>query len=332
MRKKVAAYFLVPSFIAVVALAAVYSFFGLTAFITAALLVALEITLSFDNAVVNARVLAKMNAKWQQRFMTWGILIAVFGTRLVLPVVIVSAVVWMSPLWVAHLALFDAASYSHLLESASHSIHAFGASFLLLVGLKYFLDQKKTFHWIHIVEQHLKRWGKMDAIEIVIALLVVMGMSFLVVPSEQVGVLVAGIVGIVVFILMQGVMSAFSLEAAEASSKSIILFFYLEVLDSAFSLDGVVGAFALTSAIPVIAIGLGIGAYFVRSLTVYMVRERTLETLVFLEHGAHWAIIGLAASMFANLIIEVPEFVTGSIGLAFVFAAYWSSIRFSHRS
>ncbi|MEK9177041.1 MAG: DUF475 domain-containing protein, partial [Patescibacteria group bacterium] len=97
---------------------------------------------------------------------------------------------------------------------------------------------------------------------------------------------------------------------------------------SAFSLDGVVGAFALTSAIPVIAVGLGIGAYFVRSLTIYMVRERTLETLRYLEHGAHWAIFGLAGSMFANLIVEVPELVTGGIGFVFLVAAYYSSLRF----
>lgn len=332
MNKKLLSYFIVPVTIAIAALISVYSSLGAAAAITTLLLIALEVTLSFDNAVVNARVLAKMDEKWQGRFLTWGILIAVFGTRLVLPVIIVSAVVWMSPFLVAHIALFDSAQYGALLGNSAHSIDAFGAAFLLLVGLKYFLDEGKTLHWIHVVEKHLKFWGRIEAIETVLALAVVIGMSFLVAPAEQVAVLVAGVVGVIVFILMQGIMGTFSVETGDVVSKSIVLFFYLEVLDTAFSLDGVVGAFALTTAIPVIAVGLGVGAYFVRSLTVYMVRERTLEALVFLEHGAHWAIIGLAVSMFANMLIEVPEFITGSIGMCFVLAAYWSSVRFSKRA
>ncbi|HUQ30397.1 MAG TPA: DUF475 domain-containing protein, partial [Candidatus Paceibacterota bacterium] len=77
----------------------------------------------------------------------------------------------------------------------------------------------------------------------------------------------------------------------------------------------------------IIAVGLGIGAYFVRALTVYFVERNTLTTLQYLEHGAHWAIFGLAASMYASLFLEVPELITGTIGLAFVTAAYYSSLR-----
>jgi hypothetical protein len=138
----------------------------------------------------------------------------------------------------------------------------------------------------------------------------------------------AGVFGVVLFILMQGITSAFAVEAKDMASQSFAMFMYLEVLDAAFSLDGVIGAFALTSSIPIIAVGLGIGAFFVRSLTVYMVKERTLDTLRYLEHGAHWAIFGLAISMFVALLTEVPEFVTGTIGIVFVLAAYWSSVRF----
>ncbi len=324
-------YFFVPAGLALVALLGIYALFGTSAFITAVLLTLLEVTLSFDNAVVNARVLAHMSPVWQRRFMTWGILIAVFGTRILLPVVIVSVAVWASPLFIASIALFDAAHYGELLEEAAYSIHAFGATFLLLVALKYFFDENKKIHWIHAVEKHLTLWGRIEAVEIFTALLAVLGMSFLVPHEAQAAVLAAGIAGIALFILMQGITSAFSVETTSTASKSVALFMYLEVLDSAFSLDGVVGAFALTSAIPVIAVGLGIGAYFVRALTVYMVKEKTLDALVFLEHGAHWAIFGLAVSMFANLIIEVPEIVTGGIGIAFVFAAYYSSLLYRRK-
>jgi hypothetical protein len=267
-----------------------------------------------------------MDAKWRRRFLTWGILVAVFGTRLVLPILIVSVITWASPWAIAHLALFDAHHYGELLEEARYAVHAFGATFLLLVALKYFLDAKKTVHWIRELEEHLTLWGRIEAIEIILALCAVAGMSFLVPEEARATVLLAGVVGVILFVIMQGIMSAFSMEAKEAAQGGAALFIYLEVLDAAFSLDGVVGAFALTSAIPVIAVGLGIGAYFVRSLTIYMVKQRTLATLRYLEHGAHWAIFGLAASMFTNLLIEVPEIVTGTIGLVFVVAAYYSSL------
>lgn len=313
--------------IAIVGLVSMFLFGGWTALATTGLLVLLEVTLSFDNAVVNARVLKKMTAVWQRRFLTWGILIAVFGTRFVLPIAIVSLIVWTSPWAITMMALFDPAHYGELLEGAKYSIHAFGAAFLIMVSLKYFLDSEKDVHWIRALERHLSKWGRIEAIEIVLTLIVIAVISFIVPATAAATVLVSGIIGVILFIVMQGVTSTFSIEAKETAAHSVALFVYLEVLDAAFSLDGVIGAFALTSAIPIIAVGLGIGAFFVRSLTVYMVRERTLDTLKYLEHGAHWAIFGLAVSMFVSLLTEVPELVTGTIGIVFVAAAYWSSLR-----
>lgn len=312
--------------VTVVGFGAMYLYGGWAALFTTMLLALLEVTLSFDNAVVNAKVLKKMSAVWQGRFLTWGILIAVFGTRFVLPIVIVSVVVWASPWAITQMAIFDPVHYGELLHEAGYAIHAFGAAFLIMVALKYFLDAEKDVHWIRVLEEHLTLWGRIEAIEIVIALAIIAGLSFLVPAAAASTVLVGGIVGVVLFIVMQGVTSAFSVEAKGVEHVSVAFFVYLEVLDAAFSLDGVIGAFALTSSIPIIAVGLGVGAFFVRSLTVYMVRERTLDTLTFLEHGAHWAIFGLAVSMFAALLFEVPELVTGTIGIAFVLAAYWSSV------
>jgi len=322
-------FFGVSVLISLIGLGLVYYYLGLAAFITAVLLVLLEVTLSFDNAVVNARVLAKMNERWQKRFLTWGIFIAVFGTRILLPVIIVSAIAGMSPWLIGHMALFDPTHYGELLESVAPAIHSFGAVFLMLVALKYFLDSNKTKHWIQFIERHLVSWGRIEALEIFLALVAVATVSFFVPAAEQTSVLLAGVFGVIVFIVMEGITSAFSVETKVGASGSVALFLYLEVLDTAFSLDGVVGAFALTSALPVIAVGLGIGAYFVRSLTIFMVRERTLDTLVFLEHGAHWAIFGLAVSMWVSLLTDVPEIITGTIGLAFVLAAYYSSLRFN---
>lgn len=315
--------------VTVVGLVSLFFYGGTAALFIACLLILLEITLSFDNAVVNARVLQKMTPTWQKRFLSWGILIAVFGTRFVLPIVIVSVITLTNPWVITQMALFDAAQYGHLLEGAKHAIHAFGASFLLLVSLKYFLDTNKKLHWIQAVEEHLSKWGRIEAIEIVLALVAVTGIAFLVPHEEQGTVMVAGVLGVVLFIVMQGITSAFSIEESATTataSHSLALFLYLEVLDASFSLDGVIGAFALTSSIPIIAVGLGIGAFFVRSLTIYMVKEKTLDTLKYLEHGAHWAIFGLAVSMLVSMLTEVPEAVTGTIGVVFVIAAYYSSL------
>ncbi|MBU1292726.1 DUF475 domain-containing protein [Patescibacteria group bacterium] len=322
-------FFLLPVTVSVIILFGIWAGLGFAAFVTAVLLVILEITLSFDNAVVNARVLSGMNEKWRNRFLTWGILIAVFGTRLVLPILIVSASVLMSPWAVTMLAAFNPSEYAHLLEGARYSIYSFGAAFLLMVSLKYFLNDAKDVHWFQVVERHLARWGRIEAIEIGIALSLIAIISFFVPAVAQATVLMSGLLGVLLFILTQGITSALSVEVegGAVAKSGLALFLYLEVLDAAFSLDSVIGAFALTTSLPIIIAGLGIGAWFVRSITIYLVQRKTLETLTYLEHGAHWAILGLAGSMFADLLFPVPEVVTGTIGLAFILAAYWSSLR-----
>lgn len=323
-------FFLIPTAVAVFILLGILIGYGFAAFVTAVLLMILEVTLSFDNAVVNARVLKNMDEKWQNRFFTWGILIAVVGTRLVLPIIIVSVSVLMSPWAVTKLAVMSPDAYGHLLEGARYSIYAFGAAFLLMVALKYFLDDAKDVHWFQWIERHLAKWGRIEAAEIAIALALVGVISFFVPAVAQATVLVSGLFGILLFIIIQGITSAFEVEAEsmDVARSGLAMFIYLEVLDAAFSLDSVVGAFALTTSLPIIVAGLGIGAWFVRSITIYLVRRKTLDTLTYLEHGAHWAILGLSLSMFADLLWHVPEVITGLVGLTFVLAAYWSSLRF----
>ena len=193
-----------------------------------------------------------------------------------------------------------------------------------MVSLKYFFDKAKSVHWIKVIEQHLVKWGNIEAIEIAIALIAIVSLSFIT-HYDQAGVLVAGVVGLILFILMEGVAGSLSVESEDIAAAGLSLFIYLNILDSAFSLDGVIGAFALTNNLFIIMIGLGIGAYFVRSMTIYFVRENTLTELVYLEHGAHWAILGLSAAMLANLVVHVPEIMIGLIGLCFVLLAYYSS-------
>jgi uncharacterized protein len=319
-------FFFWPVLISLIIFALVGFELGMSAFILVVILSILEVTLSFDNAVVNARILKRMSPVWQKRFLTWGILLAVFGTRFILPIIIVSVAVLASPVYITKLVFTDPVAYGELLAGVHGSITAFGGIFLLMVSLKYFFNKAKSVHWIETIERHLVRWGRIEAIEIGIALILLVTMSFLT-SYDQATILIAGLVGLILFILMEGVAGSLSLEGTDVAATGLTLFIYLNILDSAFSLDGVIGAFALTNNLIIIMIGLGIGAYFVRSITLYFVQQNTLAELVYLEHGAHWAILGLAVAMLANLIVHVPEVITGLIGLCFVAVAYRSSLK-----
>lgn len=299
---------------------------GVGAFLLTSTLALLEVTLSFDNAVVNARVLSEMAPHWQRRFLTWGILFSVFGTRLVLPLLIVSTVALTSPIIITSLTLYNPQEYTRLLTGAGAAIKAFGGAFLLMVSLKYFFNVSKKLHWFASIEGRLVRWGRVEALEVTLALLTLLVVSFFAHALPET-VIRAGVIGIVIFTLTEGIAHGLGVESRGAVRSGVLMFAYLNVLDSAFSLDGVIGAFALTTSLPIIVAGLGIGAYFVRGLTVYLVRAKTLEALRYLEHGAHWAIFGLALAMFAGLVINVPEWLIASIGLGFIALSYISSLR-----
>lgn len=319
--------FIFPAIVSIVAFVAAFLWSGFTGLFTVALLTVLETTLSFDNAIVNAKVLKRMDALWQRRFLVWGIPVAVFGTRFVLPIFIVSAAAALSPLVVTNLAIFDPVQYGRHLDEARVAIASFGGAFLILVSLKYFFNDRKIVHWIVVVEKHLSRWGGIEAIEIALTLSILLA-SALIVPHEAAKILIAGLIGVILFIAVEGIAQAFELQAGANIAKSSVAFFvYLEVLDAAFSLDGVIGAFAITSNLLMIIAGLGIGALFVRAFTIYLVRTRMLETLLYLEHGAHWAIFGLALAMFGSIFVHVPEPLTGFIGLFFISFSYISSRR-----
>lgn len=296
---------------------------GLVAFLTI-----LEVSLSFDNAVVNAKVLMRMEAKWRKRFLTWGMFVAVFGARLVFPVVLVSLAVSLSPAKVLFLVFANPAEYARLVGAAAPIIHSLGGSFLGMVALKYFFDEAKRVHWIHFVERRLSSWGRIQAIEVAIILSLLLVFTWLV-PAHGAQILGAGSVGIVLFILMEGTVDLLGAAAGRTAKQGLSLFLYLNLLDAAFSFDGVIGAFTLTTEILAIVVGLGLGAYFVRTFTLILVERKTLASLIYLEHGAYWAIAALSLCMFTALFHEVPDAIAGTISLVFIGAAYLSSLRHS---
>ncbi len=303
-----------------------------TLFVVAVLGV-LETSLSLDNAVVNATVLRDMTPVWRQRFLTWGIAIAVFGMRVLFPLAVVSAVAWIGPLEALRLAAFQPAEYARILESAHAMLGAFGGAFLGMVCLRYFFDAEKDVHWIGVVERRLARLGKAEAIDLALVLVALLAVSRLLPAHEGPGFLAAGALGLVTFIAVDAIGAVMEVSPEhmhDVHRASAASFLYLEVLDASFSFDGVIGAFALTNNLFVIAIGLGIGAMFVRSLTVMLVERGTLESFRYLEHGAFWAIGALAVLMVAGTLVEVPEAVTGLAGALLIGLSLWSSVR--HRA
>ncbi|HWR97613.1 MAG TPA: DUF475 domain-containing protein [Candidatus Methanoperedens sp.] len=302
-----------------------------TVFIVAVLGV-LETSLSFDNAVVNATVLRHMTPLWRRRFLTWGIAIAVFGMRVVFPLLVVSIVAGIGPFAALRLAALDPREYARIMGEAHVALGAFGGAFLGMVCLKYFFDAEKDVHWIAIVEERLTRFGRIEAFEIALMLTGLYSFSRLLPGEESHGFLVAGVFGIVTYILVDGISALTEVNSEQMASlhrASAGMFLYLEVLDASFSFDGVIGAFALTNNLFIIAIGLGIGAMFVRSLTIMLVDSGTLTTYRYLEHGAFYAIGALAFLMLWGTIREVPESVTGLIGAVFIGLSLWSSIRYN---
>ncbi len=277
----------------------------------------LEVSLSFDNAVVNASVLKRMPPVWQQRFLTWGMLIAVFGMRLVFPVAIVTFATGVSFNDVTQMALHDPMQYAKHLEDSHTLIAAFGGTFLMLVALSFLLDDDRDIYWLGKMEEHLQSLGKVDAISTTITLASLLLTYHFVAPEHQHDVLMGGIWGIFLYGLVSSLDRFFqSDEEAEvlgnaAKKGGVMAFMYLELLDASFSFDGVIGAFAITRDVVVIMTGLGIGAMFVRSLTVFLVKKGTLDEYVFLEHGAHYAIGALAVIMLMSTFHAIPEIITG---------------------
>ena len=288
----------------------------------------LEVSISFDNAVVNAVVLKRMTPLWQHRFLTWGMLIAVFGMRLLFPLLVVGIAASLNPLAALKLAAFEPAEYAKIMLSVHHQVSAFGGTFLMLVALKYFFNSEKENHWIRSIEAPLAKMGKLEAIEVgvVIAFIAFFGRSLG--EKEQLGFLYAGLAGIITYLGVEAIgtfLQAPGKKVADIHRASLAMFLYLEVLDASFSFDGVVGAFALTNNLFLITIGLGIGAMFVRSLTIMMVDKGALDHFRFLEHGAFYAVATLAVIMYLNVVIDVPEIITGLVGAGIILASIWSS-------
>ncbi|MEW1820663.1 DUF475 domain-containing protein [Arthrobacter sp. NPDC080031] len=343
--------------VSLIALVVAFLYGGTQALILCVILGILEISLSFDNAVVNARILERMNPFWQKIFLSVGVIIAVFGMRILFPLLIVGVTARLNPVEAVSLAMAKGdphapGSYGFLLHEAHPQIAAFGGTFLLMLFLDFILA-RRDLKWIKFLEIPLERMGKLEGASLIL------GMAGLAaagaISGEKQGVvLLSGLLGLITYFLVNGLGNLFDIEeddetegahsdqigraapsgAAKLAGKAaLMLFLYLEVIDASFSFDGVIGAFAITSDPIIIALGLGfIGAMFVRSLTVFLVRQGTLDEFEYLDHGAHWAIGALAVILLVTIVLPINEVVTGLVGVVFIGAAFIGSVQRNKRA
>ncbi len=303
-------------------------------FLIGAVLAVLEISLSFDNAIVNANKLKEMDPVWQRRFLTWGILIAVFGMRIIFPLLIVVIAARIGPIDAVQLAALRPDEYARIIGASHLSIAAFGGTFLMMVALNYFIDEGKEVDWIRAFECQLRRCASIRGLEIAFVLAVVLIFSAVMAPDDRARFLFVAIGGLLTFLgveVIGHVLDARQRAVGMAARGGLGAFLYLEVLDASFSFDGVIGAFALTHNLFLIAIGLGIGAMYVRSMTIMLVERKTLAQFRYLEHGAFYSILVLSMIMFAQTLWHIPELVTGVLGSAFIGVALVSSILHNRR-
>lgn len=314
-------YFYSSFILTILGLVAAYFLGGFVAVYICILLIILEVSLSFDNAVVNARILRHMSQVWQRRFIIYGIPIAVFGMRFLFPILIVSIASDMGMLQTLNLALNNPDEYHHALHSNKNQIYIFGGGFLLMVFLSFFFEEKET-KWIRLLEDNhlIKTLSKSQNITLFIAILTGIILIMLTQNSTY------AIAYFSAIVLHLGLGMFDEIFSTSGIKSGIMGFLYLEVLDASFSFDGVIGAFAMSQDIFIIMIGLGIGAMFVRSLTIYMVRKKILESFIYLEHGAHYAILALAVIMFIKIFYEVSEIITGTASMLFIALALIHSV------
>ncbi len=310
---------------------------GPSAAVVICILIAVEIAFSFDNAIINAKTLSKLSDYWQKLFLTVGMVIAVLGMRVIFPILIVSLSAHLSVGNVLDLAFHHPQEYAAKLQAAHPAIAAYGGAFLLMLALEFFVDDKRKTLWLHYLERPLQRLSHLWApalISIAAVLLIA------VVPANHhpSTTIIAGLLGIASHIAIGLFTNLFGSRQESGTQSSVPLvgmaalstFIYLQILDASFSFDGVIGAFAITTDVVLIGIGLGIGALWVRSLTVFMVKKGTLENYIYLEHGAHYTVAVLAFVLLVSTFLEIPDVLTGLAGVGLIGSAIVASRQALH--
>lgn len=321
MRKYHTASFFVTIFAAVIA----FYFFGLAGLLSVLMLGLVETSVSLDNAVFNMTILKNWNDKWRKIFLWVGLPIAVFGMRFVFPLLIVSSAASLGLVETFNLAINDSKQYGEVLQSVHPQIAAFGGMFLLCVAMGFFVDKDKEDHLFPKFETLFQKIYKPFLVTTAALLAFVYGFHEAYFGLE---VVIAATIGMVSFYALHFISDKLSDGTADGVIRQgVVGLLYLELVDASFSLDGVVAAFAVSTNIFIIMLGLGIGAMFVRSFTLQLLDNERISTLKYLEHGAFWAILGLVGIMFYSIFSHVNEFLAAILGIVFIGIAVVKSLK-----
>jgi len=261
---------------------------------------------SIDNAIINAEVLATMQARARRWFLTWGIAIAVFGVRGLLPWLIVWVMASGLNPWQAFTATFtdDPAAQKAIQDSAPILLMGGGVFFIFLFCNWLFQEPKK---FGLPGEDFFARQGAWFYAVVSVALLLIVWFALKKDPMLGFG----AVVGSTAFFITHGFKRYAEAQEErmlhdQTSMSDIAKILYLEVIDATFSVDGVVGAFAFTLSVPLILIGNGIGAIVVRQLTIYNLER--IKRYIYLKNGAMYSVLVLGFVMLAHAYgIHVPE-------------------------
>lgn len=325
--------FAISAFVTLTGIFGVLGFSGPSAALVILILIAVEIAFSFDNAIINAKTLTKLSDTWQRLFLTVGMIVAVLGMRVIFPILIVSLTAHLSWGTVLDLAFNHPHEYATKLEAAHPAIAAYGGAFLLMLALEFFIDNRRKVLWLKYVERPLQRLSHLWA-PVLISVAAVLLISVAPGNHHASTTIFAGLLGIVTHIAIGLFTNLFGSKqrgnkikntAPLTGMAAFSTFIYLEILDASFSFDGVIGAFAITTDVVLISIGLGIGALWVRSLTVFMVKKGTLSEYIYLEHGAHYTVAVLAFILLVSTFFEIPDALAGVAGFGLIGSAIFAS-------
>ncbi|MDD2894828.1 MAG: DUF475 domain-containing protein [Aliarcobacter sp.] len=332
-------------------------YMGLLGVIQGTTLTILELSLSFDNAVVNALILVNMPPLWRKRFLTWGMVIAVFGVRLIFPILIVFLSTELTLVESISLAFNNPIEYEKIIIASHHIVMAFGGMFLLMIFLSFLFNENKDVYWIAFIEKYASRWASIGDLKILIAILTI-ALIGIYAPTQilveevlkdidKSEIILAMIYGILLYLcieFLRGILEDDGQKHANKDAQSekekiehvansklakggLASFIYLELIDMSFSFDGVLGAFAVSQNIIIIMLGLGAGAFAVRNLTILMVDRGIVAEYKYLEHGAMWSVGLLSISMIIQIFVHLPHGLIIAFAIIPIAVAFIQSIR-----
>lgn len=287
-------------------------------------LVLFETISSIDNAIINAEVLSTMSQKARRWFLVYGLFIAVFVVRGVLPWLIVwIATPELGPVEALTATFSNDPRVLEAIEESAPILLAGGGTFLVFLFL----------HWLFVEPKHFGLRGERFILRkgvwfYAVASVMLLAIVWLTMNRDPL-MAFGAVVGSTAFFIVSGFrMNAESAEKrlTTGSMSDWSKIFYLEIIDATFSIDGVIGAFAFTLSVPLILIGNGIGAFVVREVTIRHVDE--VRKYPFLKNGAMYSIAVLGVIMLADSFgIAIPVWISPVITFGIVGFFLVKSIR-----